>query len=46
MRVTIESMEGSIDKQLVDQIVVRENQHCRPMQFLAIDKEGTKCVGI
>ena len=26
MRVTIESMEGSMDKQLVDQIVVRENQ--------------------
>ena len=48
MRVNIESMEDSMDKQLVDQIVVRENQlnNCRPMQFLAIDKEGTKCVGI
>ena len=26
IRVTIESMEDSMDKQLVDQIVVRENQ--------------------
>ena len=35
MRVNIESMEDSMDKQLVDQIVVRENQldNCGPMQF-------------
>ena len=48
MRVTIESMEDSKDKQLVDQIVVRENQldNCGPMQFLVISKEGTKCIGI
>ena len=48
IRVTIESMEGSMDKQLVDQIVVRENQldNCGPMQFLGIGKEGTKCIGI
>ena len=44
MRVTIESMEDSMDKQLVYQIVVRENQldNCGPMQFLGIGKEGTK----
>ena len=48
MRVTIKSMEDSMDKQLVDQIVVRENQldNCGPMQLLAIGKEGTKCIGI
>ena len=47
-RVNIESMEDSMDKQLVDQIVVRENQldNCGPMQFLGIGKEGTKCIGI
>ena len=48
MRVTIESMEGSMDKELVDQIVVRENQldNYGPMQFFGIGKEGTKCIGI